>query len=29
LEAKLEKKLKKNKEFKYVNDVVSLASSRN
>lgn len=28
LEAKLEKKLKKNKEFKYVNDTVSIASSR-
>ncbi len=28
LEAKLEKKLKKNKEFKYTSDVVSLSTSR-
>jgi nuclear transport factor 2 (NTF2) superfamily protein len=28
LEAKLEKKLKKNKEFKYIKDSVALATSR-
>ena len=28
LEAKLEKKLKKNKEFKYTSDVVALSTSR-